>query len=268
MPVFDRYNCIHIHIPKTGGTSINTALGIEELTASCGMIRLQPPSYEIVYGNIKENGITDYELDHATANYVKKIVGDKWNSHFTFAFVRNPYSRLLSQYFHVLKNNDSRFIGNWNIKMTFSDFVHKVKNSYDRIATFNHFQKDHYMNQTSFIFDSETNEQLVNYIGKFESLAEDVSYCSSKTTEPFQISSEKKMTTIHAPYNMYYNEELKNIVFNMYEEDFVNFGYSRDIELPEPSECLAKKDNITYTKKFKDLKKTQRLNSRAPKRGR
>lgn len=59
---------IHVHIPKTAGTSFRVALGI-----------------------------TDPE--HQTASELHALVGDaEWYGSFTFALVRNPFDRLVSIY--------------------------------------------------------------------------------------------------------------------------------------------------------------------------
>ena len=60
---------LFIHVIKTGGISIATALNMKE----------------------KQN--------HSTARKIKKRVGeDVWNDYFKFTFVRNPFDKIVSQY--------------------------------------------------------------------------------------------------------------------------------------------------------------------------
>lgn len=66
---------IHIHIPKTAGTSIAVALGYP---------RGKTP-------------------DHRTAAMVKKATKE-WNSYFKFVFVRNPWDWVVSHFFSKNKN--------------------------------------------------------------------------------------------------------------------------------------------------------------------
>lgn len=69
---------IFIHIPKTGGTSIEIALGQEQ----CGLQKHELPS----------NIIWDYGRE-------------LWKSYYKFTFVRNPWDRLVSWYFFRIENN-------------------------------------------------------------------------------------------------------------------------------------------------------------------
>jgi len=68
--ISDRHKFIHIHIPKTGGTSVSVALGYPE-------------------------GKTP---DHRRARVIKKGVKD-WDSYFKFTFVRNPWDLVVSDFF-------------------------------------------------------------------------------------------------------------------------------------------------------------------------
>lgn len=64
--------CIFIHIPRTGGTSIEGAFDIE-----------------MNYNNYAEK--------HLSASETRKLIGvGTWNNYYKFAIVRNPYSRLVS----------------------------------------------------------------------------------------------------------------------------------------------------------------------------
>ena len=65
---------IFIHINKTGGTSIEKALGLEK--------------------------------DHLTASEKKTAIGkQKWKKIYSFAFVRNPWDKVVSHYHHRVKMN-------------------------------------------------------------------------------------------------------------------------------------------------------------------
>jgi len=69
---------LHVHIPKTAGTSIRRALGLTD-----------PP--------------------HLTAAELRAHVGDgEWNAGFSFAIVRNPFDRLLSIYSAGRTHNRAR----------------------------------------------------------------------------------------------------------------------------------------------------------------
>lgn len=77
---------IFIHIPKTGGSSINFTLGIPR--------------------------------EHVTAFELRGRIGaERWEKKFKFAFVRNPWDRAVSS-FHFARIRNSRFVA-----LTFSDWL-------------------------------------------------------------------------------------------------------------------------------------------------
>jgi hypothetical protein len=74
--LFSKYNCIFIHVSKTGGTSI------ERFFESRGD--------EYVYAT-----------KHAVAHIAIKIFGrDTWEKSFKFSFVRNPWDRIYSWWYN------------------------------------------------------------------------------------------------------------------------------------------------------------------------
>jgi hypothetical protein len=68
-----KYKCIFIHIPRTGGSSIESAV------AGKNWWQIEP------------------ETKHITTENAVKIYGKyRWSSYFTFTFVRNPWDRMVS----------------------------------------------------------------------------------------------------------------------------------------------------------------------------
>lgn len=83
--------CIFIHIIKTGGVSIATALEMKE------------------------------RQFHASASEIRKKVGEKvWNEYYKFSFIRNPWEKLVSSYHYnhekwVPKNTSfENYVKLWN----------------------------------------------------------------------------------------------------------------------------------------------------------
>ena len=88
---------IFIHINKTGGTSIEKALGLEK--------------------------------DHLTASEKKTAIGkQKWKKIYSFAFVRNPWDKVVSHYHHRVKMNITD-LGNGKVK--FKDWGQLTYNDKD-----------------------------------------------------------------------------------------------------------------------------------------
>ena len=127
------HNFAFIHIPKTGGTSINRALGLAD--------------------------------EHKTAMQLRGRLGERWDRKFRFAFVRNPWDRAVSSFrFALDQNKDSRFVA-----LTFREwlrlaFVERHPLYFDLPVSF--------LPQFDWISDQEDN-LLVDFVGRFENLQAD-----------------------------------------------------------------------------------------------
>ena len=154
-----------VHVPRTGGSSIEHVLGI------CGddnQGALTPARLDLLFGLVGTK-----VLQHLTATAIREKLGKKiYDDYFKFAFVRNPYDRVVSEY-HVRQ----RLLP--NIKMSFGDFVHKRIAQRHRAGVWKWFRskaekalEDQFDTQYEFIFD-ESGKKLVDFVGKYESLEND-----------------------------------------------------------------------------------------------
>ena len=157
-----------------------------------------------VFGNGKSHGI---ELSH--------FIFDRKNSNcFSFAFVRNPYKRFLSAYFFLVGGGlglkqqveKDKFIGNSDI----DEFIKtKLKNS---------LEQEHLTPQHHFIPDG------VDYLGKVENMQEDFNeICKVIGLDPIQLPYENRTPK----YEYELTNEQKDIIYEIYKEDFIRFGYEK-----------------------------------------
>jgi len=179
-------NAVFIHIPKTGGRSIEKALDLQEYRSWRWIGR--NPSL-ITFGHAS----LSYEIGKG------RFYPKGW---FIFTFVRNPFDRFVSLYSFMTKQGQS--------KDKFKDFC--------RIL--NRVPAGIFSNQSKWLKDVN-----VDFIGKFENLANDFDrLCSILEVEPKHLphinSSE------HLPWQEYYDDETLEIVHKYYQEDFEKFGYT------------------------------------------
>lgn len=224
MPIYHELKAIFIHIPKTGGTSIEESLVTDT------------PHWKTVdeqhwYGNIESNEAHvkySYELDHSTMRYLKKNCKFYDNAYFSFAFVRNPYARLVSE-FHHCKYGYSRFIRKAEFE-TFSDFVMILQKNFDYILKNeqkNHYLVSHYLPQYKFTHNYK-DLLIVDFIGKLENIQEDWNVVCKKLMIENEITHSKKYASpFEYKYEEYYTPELKEIVYQLYEKDFIYFKYEK-----------------------------------------
>ena len=219
MPIIHSLKTIFIHIPKAGGTSIETVL------CDFPLFRYQLVNKFNWYGNIR-NDETKYELDHSTMAYLKKNCKYYDNSYFSFAIVRNPYARLVSEY-HYCKYQYSRFIKKLD---SFKDFVYELKDKFDYVLKNkekDHLYVSHYLPQYLFTHNYRK-IKIVNKIYKLENLNEEWSnICKILQIDKELIRSEKNASKFEYNYQDYYDDELKSIVYEMYKDDFEIFNYEK-----------------------------------------
>jgi hypothetical protein len=177
-----------------------------------------------MYGNLyTREGV--YELDHSTSEMFIKFVDQRYlDSYFKFTFVRNPWDRLLSEYFQKKVNNDTRFIDASQI--SFTDFVKILYEKFDEVlkSSQTHETLSHFIPQYKFVFDS-SGQQFVDFIGKFENLVYDFKIVASKL-DLMSVQLDKFNSTVHSSYVKYYNEKTRNLVEQMYEQDIQTFDYT------------------------------------------
>ncbi len=193
---------IFVHIQKTGGMAISRALG----------------------------GIDHPPEKHRTALELRAIYGEAvWNQCVKFAFVRNPWDRLVSWWSMIdgrrdqIKVNQS---GN-----AFFNYVLENATSFEEFL-FNcqdeiHDKDGHkwiFRNQLDYLLD-ERGELMVNFIGRFETLEDDFkTFTSRHLNRTYSIS--KINTSNHSRYQTYYTPETRLLVANAYKKDIVAFGYT------------------------------------------
>lgn len=157
----------------------------------------------------------------------------KYRNYFKFAFVRNPWDRLVSCYGNKIKQdpnfNDhwfkngvsrglSKYDGAFKAGMSFEEFAYIVADIPDMEA------EKHFRSQNTFICD-KAGEISVNFIGKFENLNEDLnSVFNNIGLESREIPHVQKSS--RKVYREYYSESLKSRISDRYEKDIFLFNYS------------------------------------------
>ena len=189
---FDRLRCIYIHIPKTAGISINTAL----------------------FGN--------YGGGHKDVKFYKRVFGPvTYRNYFSFTFVRNPYSRLYSAFKFLKKGGfapDEKAWAEHNLGAfgTFEQFVNGWVDE-KSIHTYNHFRP-----QFGFVCISGR-EPEVDFVGRLETINEDFDYICRVLGISNELPCLNKSNA--DDWTMYYTDEMYRKVYRIYREDFEIFGY-------------------------------------------
>lgn len=224
MVVCHNLKCIFVHIPRCAGSSINRWLFTSGSITEKKQKDYEFPNTHIMYGNLyTREGV--YELDHSTPEMFIKFVDQRYlDSYFKFTFVRNPWDRLLSEYFRKKVHNDIRFIDTSQID--FTDYIKILYEKFDEVlySSQSHETISHFIPQYKFVFDS-SGQQFVDFIGKFENLVYDLKIVASKIGL-MSVQLGKSHSTVHSSYVEYYNKKTINLVEQMYEQDIQTFDYT------------------------------------------
>lgn len=223
MPISYQHKTIFIHIPKCAGTSIEKILGMaaqEDLFAYDHIYQLKN-----VYVPKEKFSSEEYTLciaktpQHLTYRELKKIVPPThFDEFFKFTVVRNPYSRLVSEY---------NYVRSVDCHSDITDFSALIK--YLRLDPFKRIHRfdSHLETQTSFLINENGKIDPSVKIYRFENLAE----CFNDILKIGPIKNEthsRKGLNINS-YKEYYTPELVDIVKNFYKNDFLNFNYSMEL---------------------------------------
>lgn len=180
------HNFVFVHIPKTAGTSIYRTLNL--------------------YG------------EHVTALQLRGRLGaNLWNKKFKFAFVRNPWDRVVSSYrFATVRNKDSRFVA-----LSFSEWLRLAY--VDRHPLY--FDSPHsFSPQFDWISDNDDNV-MVDFVGRFENLQQDFTHVCNRIGKPDVVLPHHNATK-HNDYRTYYSDADIEIVARWYQKDIDYFGYT------------------------------------------
>lgn len=192
---------IFVHIQKTGGTAVNRALGVEDSP----------------------------QEKHRSALELKELYGaEAWDECYKFAFVRNPWARLVSWWsmidshrqFHVSGGSTNSFFGYVLANATtFDEFLYNCRAEIRDVDGV----KSIFRNQIDYLTDN-SGGLMVDKIGRFEEIADD--FASITTTiygaaKPLAVVNASE----HGPYQDYYNDETRLLVANAYRRDLDYFGY-------------------------------------------
>ncbi len=139
-------------------------------------------------------------------DYYKIYSKQELKSYFKFTVVRNPFDRIVSEYFYSRRRGLTQ-------SRDFKTFV--VNGEIDT-----HSYPNHNIPQINFFVD----KKRIDYIAKFKNLQEDFKTICDKIGIPHQELPHKNKTK-HKHYTEYYDDETKSIVEKKYAKDIEYFGY-------------------------------------------
>ena len=195
---------LFIHIQKTGGSSITEIL------------RSSMPDLKRYMGT------------HDHASWARNALGNEYDLYYKFAFVRNPWDRLVSWYTMIRQraevtnpNKLNRlFTYVLNSSSSFEDFVLNCTHTIDDVDG----RKSFLYNQYDYVSD-ESGALIVDFVGRYENYESDLRTALERMGV-FNIDIPHINKSDHLHYSAYYTQRTKDIVSERYERDLKEFGYS------------------------------------------
>lgn len=200
-------NSIFVHVPKTGGTSIEALMGEGKSGYSLG--------YQ-----------SDFDIHDILLSAWRYMPDEDFNRRYKFGFVRNPFDREVSNYFwHTQVNVET-------VKeISFADWVEWRYNMADNVPLSWFPDKQQFYYHKGFAkapqvgyFVNSYGDFISDFIGRYETLHDDwAKVCDiiggNKNLPHYYKSDRKK------DYRLYYTDKLVDIVGRAHQLDLIAFNY-------------------------------------------
>ena len=204
MLVSRRPRFVFLAFQRTGSTSIQEALEHHRSMAWHRLFHLR------IQWEGTEAGPPFKHPKHLRAARVRALMGRRaWAKYPSFAFVRNPWDRVVSVYHYQRQQHPERhpIAG-----LEFREYILRG-GSGSAQATF-----------TDFVSDPESGEVLVDFIGRFERLAEDFEEIGRKLGLEAALPHVNRSD--HHGYRQYYDDETRELVAEWCKRDIEWIGYT------------------------------------------
>jgi hypothetical protein len=217
-----KYKCIFIHIPKTAGTSIESAFGhLDGHTGREGQdhrsIRMIAPRLNTgIFYSIENFRIFITSLrygfwEHKNPNNAITVSRDQYNSYFKFSVVRDPWDRAYSSYENVMRDGLHKL--SWGIKepITFNEFLRQ-------------FMGKEMMRSQIYWLKDFRNKMPFDYICRFENLQDDFdNVCRLMGVGSVVLPNKIKGSSSN--YKARIDNESRDLIAEFYKEEIEFFNY-------------------------------------------
>jgi hypothetical protein len=204
VPVDHDRNLLFIHIPKTGGTTILTSLGLWQSQRSANLRTL--------FGDF--GGI---DLQHLTLSQAEQFLTPaEFAQYYKFSFVRNPWDRAVSAALWQGRFPDEG-IRDLRDYIGWAERVNRIgaRRAYDA----------HALPQSAFV-TTPNGSVGVDHIGRFENFARDLQRILGRFVKLSHPLPQNLRRDDRRDYREFYGGDLQGRVAALYAEDVARFGYA------------------------------------------
>ena len=213
------HNFLFVHIAKTGGTSVRTALrryrwggwyslplGVASLVS-----QITRPRHKL--------GLKFPRHAKAVAA-LEMLPTEVYQRFFKFTIVRNPWDLQVSSYHHIRREKPAVLEGVTN----FEDFL---KRKFDPERAYDFMLDISAESQSEYLVDLQ-GRMIVDFVGRYETLQQDFNQiCERVGIKPTPLPHLRRARD-REDYRRYYTDELADLVAEHYASDLQRLGYTFD----------------------------------------
>ena len=206
--ISDEKKFIFVRVPKTASSSILSNVS-----------KFLNPKYSnfILDRNKTIGGIRK----HISAKVIKNHFPGQWDKCFTFGFVRNPYQQCVSAYYHFINSEATSYPDHIDVSKleSIDKFIFYVLEDKPEWC--------HWLMQEKMLFDEKGN-QLVDFIGRFESLQKDyIRICDTIGIKHKILNHKNKRNIYHHNVSDILTDSVKSLISSKMSDTFKLLGYSK-----------------------------------------
>jgi len=213
-----RYRFLFVHIAKTGGTSVRSALE---------GLRWRDPWYLAMFLCSRLSHLAGHRLGTKFPRHAKAIAAqemlprDFYDSLFKFAFVRNPWDLQVSSFHHIRRERPHYMEGH-------DDFESFLRWKLDPSRPYQFHLDTSIERQSDYVTDLHGN-LIVDFVGRYERLLEDfASACARIGIACPDLPHRRQATDRKKDYRHYYTDDTAALVAGHFAADIERFGYTFD----------------------------------------
>lgn len=220
---------VFVHVPKAAGTSISrlftkfsTYRDLEVGGTPLG--EAVQPFFKRRYGLAK----------HSTAQEIESVMGEqRFGKYFTFAFVRNPYTRAFSIFNYLHRQQDRKTLKTLAAVSSLTEFGEFLRSEY-----FAGDGMDRILRPQTFWTDLPS-QRALDFVGSVEAIDADVAYILRHTVQPGKKAADAdeksevqaRNRSTENPNELWdllrQDPEAERLIYERYQSDFERYGYER-----------------------------------------
>lgn len=187
-----------------------------------------------------------FNKKHIPPAILKSVLpAEIWGSYYKFVFVRHPVDWFVSLYKHHYQVAPLRWLKeSWanpigiphRIKSVIPYSIKARKNYFNRADVCDLYERlknvrgmpgSESLMQSNYVVDADGNK-IVNFVGKFESLGDDLSQIASQIGIEIVLPHLNKSKTRKPDVKESFSDEALDEIYKLWAEDFSRFGYQKN----------------------------------------